>query len=225
MARKQLRADLQLIASMIPERAKVLDIGCGDGTLLAELRRTKHIVGQGIELSGDGVHRCLTAGLSVIQGDADTDLDDYPAASFDYVVLSQTIQATHNPNKVLKNLTRIGRFAIVSLPNFGYWKIRLSLLFRGRMPSSSELPHAWHETPNIHLCTITDFTELCGRHGIRVERALVPNGSWKGGFSNLFDQTAVFLISKGNANGNAKGGGKGRGGGKGKGGKKKLTAR
>ena len=192
-----LRADLRLITSLIPEGAKVLDIGCGDGALLAELRRKRRIAGQGIELSGEGVRRCLAAGLSVIQGDADTDLDDYPAASFDFVVLSQTIQATHNPAKVLKNLLRIGKAAVVSFPNFGHWKTRLNLAWRGRMPLSADMSYAWHSTPNIHPCTIADFRDLCRENKVVIQKALVPNGTWKGALSNLLDETAVFLVTKG----------------------------
>ena len=191
-----LRKDLNLIASIIPPDSKVLDIGCGDGKLLVHLRQTKNIKAQGLELSGAGVQKCLSKGLSVIQGDADTDLADYPNGSFDYAVLSQTIQATHNPLEVLENLVRIGKYAIVSFPNFGYWKVRFNLLWGGKMPKTKDIPHNWYDTPNIHLCTIADFVAACESRKITIQKAMVPNGVWKGAFSNLLDHTAVFLIKR-----------------------------
>ncbi len=165
------RPDLQLIADMIAPGSRLLDIGCGDGTLLAWLAENKNVDGRGIELSMEGVSNCVGNGLSVIQGDADTDLDDYPEDAFDYAVLSQTLQATKNPRGVLRNLVRIGRNAIVSFPNFGYWRIRANLLFCGRMPETEALPHKWYDTKNIHLCTILDFRDLCRAEGAMVEHA------------------------------------------------------
>jgi len=190
-----LREDLNLIASIIPPHSKVLDIGCGNGELLVHLRRQKQITAQGLELSGAGVQKCLHKGLAVIQGNADTDLVDYPNGSFDYAVLSQTIQATSNPLEVLQNLVRIGKYAIVSFPNFGYWKTRLALLFGGRMPKNNHISYDWHNTPNIHLCTIADFTDACGDLNITIKKTMIPNGIWKGRLSNLLDPTAVFLIT------------------------------
>jgi methionine biosynthesis protein MetW len=180
----------------------VLDVGCGDGTLLDYLVHFKRVDGRGIELSQAGVNACVTQGLSVIQGDADTDLHDYPSDAFDYVVLSQTLQATVNPRGVLQELVRIGRHAIVSFPNFGYWRVRAQLLLWGRMPRTSALVHDWYDTPNIHLCTITDFVDLAARMGIAIERALTLDrtGSHvrerKGLFANLFGEQAVFLLSQ-----------------------------
>ncbi len=198
----RIRADLQLIADMIEPGARVLDIGCGDGALLEHLVYVKQVTGRGIELSQDGVNACVSRGLSVIQGDADTDLIDYPADAFDYVILSQTLQATHDPRHVLEQLVRIGRRAIVSFPNFGHWRVRLSLLCRGRMPMTDVLPASWYETPNIHLCTIRDFSALCDRLGIAVERALsldahgraAPRHSLR--LANLLGQSALFLLRK-----------------------------
>lgn len=201
--RKSIRVDLQLIADMIEPHSRVLDVGCGDGTLLDYLVNFRHVDGRGIELSSEGVKASISAGLSVIQGDADTDLKDYPDDAFDYVVLSQTLQAMVQPKVVLEHLLRISKYAIVSFPNFAHWRARLSLGILGRMPVSETLPHAWFDTPNIHLCTIKDFIELCDRLDIEIEsqKILDTNGRVRHGsttmFSaNLFGEQAVFLLSK-----------------------------
>ena len=198
----ELRRDLRLIAEMIDPGARVLDIGCGDGALLAYLTRQKGVDGRGIELSQSGVNACVAHGLSVIQGDADRDLDAYPARAFDVVVLSQTLQATRAPRRVIEALVRIGQRAIVSFPNFGFWKIRLGLLLRGRMPVSELLPHPWYETPNIHLCTIRDFVALCDELEVRVERSLTLDRHGRpyaldprGGLANLLAEQGVFVLS------------------------------
>jgi methionine biosynthesis protein MetW len=199
-----LRRDLRLIAEMIEPGARVLDIGCGDGALLAYLSQHKGVDGRGMELSQSGVNACVGHGLSVIQGDADRDLEAYPAGAFDVVVLSQTLQATRQPRRVLEALVRIGRRAIVSFPNFGFWRIRLNLLTRGRMPMSPLLTHPWYETPNIHLCTIRDFAALCDELGVTVERSVTldrhgrpysldPHGS----LANLLAEQGVFVLSDG----------------------------
>lgn len=198
----ELRRDLRLIAEMIEPGSRVLDIGCGDGALLAYLTRCKGVDGRGIELSQSGVNACVGHGLSVIQGDADRDLDAYPAGGFDVVVLSQTLQATREPRRVLEALVRIGRRAIVSFPNFGFWRIRLALLTRGRMPKSDLLPNPWYETPNIHLCTIRDFVGLCDEIGARVERSITLDRQGRpypldprGGLANLLAEQGVFVLS------------------------------
>lgn len=197
------RVDLEVVARLIAPRARVLDVGCGDGALLEFLQTDKQVDGRGMELSQRGVNECVSRGLSVIQGDADRDLGFYPDKGFDYVVLSQTLQATRNPKAVLEHLLRIGEHAIVSFPNFGHWRVRFSLLFRGRMPVTKELAYSWYDTPNIHFCTIRDFIELCSELGAHVESAtaLDANGQTIGfsmpwSFWNLFGQQAIFLLRK-----------------------------
>ena len=200
-ARDRLRRDLRVIADMIEPSARVLDIGCGDGELLHYLASEKGVDARGVELSQHGVNACVTQGLSVIQGDADSDLDAYPAGAFDVVVLSQTLQATRQPRRVLETLMRIGKRAIVSFPNFGFWHIRLRLLFRGRMPMSELLNNPWYDTPNIHLCTILDFVDLCDEEDIAVERSqtLDERGrpyrlNPRGRLANLLAAQGLFLL-------------------------------
>jgi methionine biosynthesis protein MetW len=197
------RIDLVLVAGMVEPGSRVLDVGCGDGTLLRMLQEGRNVDARGIELSQEGVNACVARGLSVIQGDADTDLVDYPDASFDYVILSQTLQATRRPKVVLEHMLRIGRKAIVSFPNFGHWRIRTMLSFGGRMPVTENLPVSWHETPNIHFCTIRDFLDLVDEIGGRIDKGVALNAG--GGQMrltlpwwvwNLFGEQAVFVLSK-----------------------------
>ena len=202
-----LRPDLAAIAAMIRSGARVLDVGCGDGALL-EYLKTKDVDGRGIEISQANVNACVARGLAVVQGDADTDLVDYPAQVFDAVILSQTIQATEKPKVVLDHLLRIGRRVAISLPNFGYWKVRLSLLAGGRMPRTNTLDYSWWATPNIHLCTLADFVDLTRECGATIveAHALNDNGSTSKmnpaslthGYlgPNLFAQGGVFLLKK-----------------------------
>ena len=197
----ELRRDLRLIADMIEPRARVLDIGCGDGALLAYLAHDKSVDGRGIELSQSGVNACVRHGLSVIQGDADRDLAAFPAGAFDVVVLSQTLQATRQPRQVVEELLRIGKRAIVSFPNFGFWRIRLSLMFRGRMPVSALLHNPWYDTPNIHLCTIRDFVALCDEINVRIERSVTLDRQGRpfaldprGGMVNLLAEQGMFVL-------------------------------
>ena len=198
-----LRKDLLHIAEMVPASARLLDVGCGSGELIEHLARAKGCDARGIELSQAGVNACVAKGLSVIQGDADMDLYEYPDASFDFAILSQTIQATRKPKEVIDQLLRIGKRVIVSFPNFGFWKVRLKLALTGRMPRTGALDYAWHETPNIHLCTIADFVGLTHEMGARVERALaVAEGgdvrelSSPGSWDNLTAEGAIFLLTR-----------------------------
>lgn len=201
-ASASIRPDLALVADMVSAGARVLDVGCGDGDLLAHLAQAKDVDGRGVELSQAGVNAGVARGLSVIQGDADTDLAAYPAQAFDYVILSQTIQATRNPRDVLEQLLRIGQRVIVSFPNFGHWQVRLKLLVTGRMPMTPALDEPWYRTPNIHLCTIRDFLALAHDLGADVERAIAidrfgrPHDvSARATFANLFGVGAIVRLS------------------------------
>lgn len=196
------RGDHLLVAQMVEPGSKVLDVGCGEGDLL-QLLETRGVDGRGIELSREGVNRCVAKGLAVVQGDADTDLVNYPDDAFDYVILSQTLQATRQPRVVLENLLRIGRSAIVSFPNFGHWKMRLQLLVKGQMPRTDNLPATWYDTPNIHFCTIKDFVQLCNEINVKMERAVALdlygrplrlNAPWW--FWNMFGEQGVFLLTR-----------------------------
>jgi methionine biosynthesis protein MetW len=202
-SRANIRVDLQIIADMIAPGSRVLDVGCGDGALLDWLVHNKDVDGRGIEWSQAGVNACVRQGLSVIQGDAETDLRDYPSDAFDYVVLSQTLQATFDPKTVLGEVVRIGRRAIVSFPNFGVWHIRLALLATGRMPVTDSLASAWYETPNIHLCTISDFVELCDDLGIAIEQSMVLDDKGRprhlrapGFLANLLGEQGLFVLGR-----------------------------
>jgi methionine biosynthesis protein MetW len=197
-----IRIDLQLIADMVAPKSRVLDVGCGDGALLDYLLHFKQVDGRGIEISQAGVNASVSQGLSVIQGDADTDLKDYPSDAFDYVVLSQTLQATRDPRGVLEQLVRIGRHAIVSFPNFGHWRVRWHLLSRGRMPVTETLSASWYDTPNIHFCTILDFIQLARELGIQVERAVAisrqgrPSAIRSLWHANVFGDQGLFLLRR-----------------------------
>jgi methionine biosynthesis protein MetW len=197
------RTDHQLIAEMVEPMSRVIDVGCGDGALLKLLADTKRVDGRGMEMSRDRVNTCVAQGLSVIQGDADRDLADYPDNAFDYAILSLTIQATRNPRHVVTELLRVARRAIVSFPNFGHWQVRGKLMLTGRMPVTENLPDAWYATPNAHLCTIKDFADLCAVCNARVERKVAFNisgqklGTWLPLTAhNFLGEKAVFLLSR-----------------------------
>ncbi len=200
---KNMRLDLRLIAEMIPARTKVLDIGSGDGSLIDHLFRTKGCDARGIEIDMAEVTHAVAHGLPVMQGDADSDLAQYPDGAFDYVVLSRTLQAVERPREVLRQMLRIGRHALVSFPNFGHWLVRMQLLWSGRMPMTSVWAKPWHETPNIHPCTIRDFFVLCAEEGYVVEKWLAVDEAgqrspWRRseGLANLFGEQALFQLRK-----------------------------
>jgi methionine biosynthesis protein MetW len=197
------REDFREIARLVRPNARVLDVGCGEGELLELLGREKNIDGRGLEISAEGVAACLSRGLSVVQGDADRDLDYFPERAFDYAVLSQALQAMRDPRHVLNELLRIAERAVVSFPNFGHWRVRLSLMIRGRMPETRALPEPWWATPNIHLCTLADFLDLTEDLNLRIDacaavnrdqpaRAINPHGP----LENWRSETVLFLLSR-----------------------------
>ena len=201
--RKAIRVDLQFIARMIEPGSRLLDVGCGRGALLEYLVNEKQVDGRGIELSTEGVNACVIRGLSVIQGDANTDLYDYPDGAFDYVILSRTLPAIHRPRDVLTEMLRISRHAIVSIPNAGYWRHRLYLLLRGKMPVTDSDEATWWNADNIHPCTIRDFILLCTENGFTIERRVqLGSGgrairfSKNATFANFFGEQAVFQLTK-----------------------------
>ena len=197
------RLDFEIIKDVVKDNSRVLDVGCETGELLKFLNKGKKIDGRGLEISQKNVSICLKHGLSVVQGDADKDLVSYPSKSFDFVILSQTLQATHSPEKVLNELVRISKRAIVSFPNFGSWVIRLKLLINGIMPESDLLPYTWYTTPNIHLCTIKDFKKLCNKNSINIEQNFFLNKNRKKItnpikklFNNFFSISGLFVLKK-----------------------------
>ena len=197
------REDFREILRLVRQGSRVLDVGCGEGELLELLAREKGVEGRGLEISPEGVSACMARGLAVVQGDADDDLDYFPAKAFDYAVLSQTLPQVRNPRHVLSELLRIAEHAIVSLPNFGHWRVRLALLSHGRMPVTHSLPTPWWATGNIHLCTVRDFTELCDDLHLRVEacaaldnvKAARPMNP-KAPLENWRAESALFLLSR-----------------------------
>jgi methionine biosynthesis protein MetW len=197
-----MKNEFKIISDLLPKNCRVLDVGCGDGTLMQHLSSEKNIDVRGLELEEDNVKICISKGLSVIEGDAETELNQFPDKSFDYVILSQTLQAFYSPVNVLEHLLRIGKSSIVSIPNFGYWKVRSSLLFFGRMPKTKSIPYKWYDTPNLHMCTIKDFYELCIDKKINMKKivgvnnnktSLIQNNNIK--LKNFFSEIGIFLIS------------------------------
>ena len=196
-----MKKEFIVIADLLPKNTRVLDVGCGDGSLMNLLVEEKNIEVRGLELEKHNVQECIYKGLPVIQGNAETELYQFPNQSFDYVVLSQTLQAFYNPDKVLKELLRIGKSVIISIPNFGYWKVRTSLLFFGKMPITKALPNQWYNTPNLHMCTIKDFFNYCDEQNINIQKVIGVNedkisliNKSNLEIKNFFSKLGIFLI-------------------------------
>jgi len=201
MKNLKMKKEFKVIADLLPNNTRVLDVGCGDGSLMNLLVKEKNIEVRGLELEKQNVQECIYKGLPVIQGDAETELYQFPDQSFDFVVLSQTLQAFYNPDKVLKELLRIGKSVIISIPNFGYWKVRTSLLFFGKMPITKTLPNSWYNTPNLHMCTIKDLFNYCDKQNIKIKKvvginenkiSLIKSSNLE--IKNFFSKVGIFLI-------------------------------
>jgi methionine biosynthesis protein MetW len=192
------RSDFALVSELIPQGARVLDLGCGDGALLDWLKTNKGVEGRGVEISRELVQKAIARGVTVYQGDLEESLKEYPDGAFDYVILSQTLQQLRRPLAVMEGMLRIGRYAVVTFPNFGHWKVRVSHLVSGRAPKTDWFPYNWFDSPNIHFFTVLDFEELVREQGWRVERRLFLSGHTSLGFApNLMAEVAVYLLRKG----------------------------
>jgi len=197
-----MKKEFKVIASLLPDNIRVLDVGCGDGSLMDLLIKEKNIKVRGLEINKENVKKCISKGLSVIEGNAETELHQFPDRSFDFAVLSQTLQAFYSPENVLKDLLRIGKSVIVSIPNFGYWKVRTSLLVFGSMPVTKTLPDTWYNTPNLHLCTIKDLFKFCLEKNINMDKVVGINKNKTSEIrksnlelKNLFSELGIFLLS------------------------------
>ena len=197
-----MKNEFKIIANLLPHQSRVLDVGCGDGTLIKALINEKNIDARGIELGENNVKECISKGLSVIQGNAETELSQFPDKAFDFVILSQTLQAFYQPENVLEQLLRIGHRVIISIPNFGYWQIRAKLLFSGKMPVTNSLPYFWYDTPNLHMCSIKDFYQFCEKKKIKIDRIIGINGEKTSSIyrinlemKNLLSEVGIFLVS------------------------------
>ena len=197
-----MKKEFKVIADLLPNNVRVLDVGCGDGSLMNLLIKEKNIEVRGLELVEENVKKCIYKGLSVIEGNAETELHQFPSQSFDFVILSQTLQAFYNPEKVLNDLLRIGKSVIISIPNFGYWRVRTSLLLFGKMPVTKTLPNTWYNTPNLHMCTIKDLFHFCLEKNIQIDKAIGVNENSTSEIKknnleikNLFSKLGIFLLS------------------------------
>ena len=198
-----MKKEFQIISKLIENDTRVLDVGCGDGILMKYLKDNKNADTRGIEISKDNVQKCISKGLTVIEGNAEKDLKQFPNLSFDYVILSQTLQAFYKPENVINDLLRVAKKAIVTIPNFGYWKVRLHLFIKGTMPVNKHLPNEWYNTPNLHMCTIKDFVNLCKEKNISLFKSLALHEQKVSminkrnlNFKNLFSELGIFLIEK-----------------------------
>ena len=198
-----MKKEFKVISELIENKTRALDVGCGDGELMKYLLENKTKDIRGLEISKESVQNCLSKGLPVIEGNAENDLMQFPNHSFDYVILSQTLQAFLNPDKVIKELLRVGKKAIVTIPNFGHWKVRIKLLINGTMPLTKNLPYEWHNTPNLHMCTIKDFFVFCEKRNIKIFRSLALNQEKISeidiknlNYKNLISDLGIFLIEK-----------------------------
>jgi methionine biosynthesis protein MetW len=198
-----MKYEFQIITQLINKQSRVLDVGCGDGGLMQYLKENKNVDIRGLEISKNNVRKCISKGLTTIEGDAEKDLIQFPNKSFDYVILSQTLQAFLNPQLVINELLRVGKQAIVTIPNFGYWKIRLHLLLKGTMPVTKTLPNEWYDTPNLHMCTIKDFVEFCKKNKFKLNKSLALNENKFSNIKvsnlnikNLTSDLGIFLLEK-----------------------------
>ena len=198
-----MKKEFQIISELIENNKRVLDVGCGDGTLMKHLKDNKNIDTRGLEISKNNVQLCISKSLSVIEGNAERDLQQFPDLSFDYAILSQTLQAFYNSEKVIDDLLRVANKAIVTIPNFGYWKVRLHLLLKGTMPITKNLPDEWYNTPNLHMCTIKDFYNFCSKKNIELYKSIALNGEKTSqinkinlNIKNLYSELGIFLIQK-----------------------------
>ena len=198
-----MKQEFKIISDFIEKNTRVLDVGCGDGTLMEYLKINKEIDIRGIEISKSNSQKCVSKGLTVIEGDAEKDLTQFPDSSFDFVILSQTLQAFLNPEIVIQELLRVGKKAIVTVPNFGFWKVRLHLLIKGTMPITKNLPDEWYNTPNLHMCTIKDFYNFCHDREIKLDKALALHNEKISSINetnlnikNLSAELGIFLIGK-----------------------------
>ena len=198
-----MKKEFQIISELVKNNSRVLDVGCGDGILMKYLKDNKNVDSRGLEISKEKVQMCIAEGLSVIEGNAEDDLKQFPDLSFEYAILGQTLQAFYKPEKVIDDLLRVSKKAIITIPNFGYWKIRIHLLLKGTMPVNKHLPNEWYNTPNLHMCTIKDFVNFCNKKNINLVRSIALHDETVSEINNknlnvknLFSELGIFLVEK-----------------------------